>query len=161
MQIAFFLLPFVLLGGSVIFVAFSGGPARAREAYLTRGSGTFKVLFPVLYIALGIAVPAVVIADRGQSEGATGKLKNERATGDVRLGKALFKESCASCHTLAAINARGVQGPDLDDIGKVTPNRITNAIKIGGTGKKRMPAGLLQGEDAKNVAAYVSAVAGQ
>lgn len=161
MQIAFFLLPFVLLGAAVAFVAFSGGPARAREAYLTRGGGAFKVVIPVLYIALGIAVPAIVIADRGQSEGATGRLKNERISGDVRLGKALFKESCASCHTLAAINARGVQGPDLDDIGKVTPNRITNAIKIGGTGKKRMPAELLQGEDAKHVAAYVTAVAGQ
>lgn len=161
MQIAFFLLPFVLLGAAVVFVAFSGGPARAREAYLTRGSRTFKVVIPLLYIALGIAVPAVVIAGRGQSEGATGKLKNEKVSGNLEQGKALFKETCASCHTLSAVNARGVQGPNLDDIGKVTPNRIANAIKIGGTGKKRMPAGLLQGGDAKDVAAYVTAVAGQ
>jgi mono/diheme cytochrome c family protein len=161
MQIAFFLLPFVLLGAAVVFVAFSGGPAQAREAYLTGGSRTFKVVIPVLYIALGIAVPAVVIADRGQSEGATGKLKNKPVSGDLAKGKAVFEESCASCHTLAAVNARGVQGPDLDDIGKVTPDRIVSAIKVGGTGKQRMPAELLAGKEAKDVAAYVSAVAGQ
>ena len=34
--------------------------------------------------------------------------------------------------------------------------RVRNAIRIGGTGQKRMPAGLLQGEDAEDVASYVS-----
>ena len=32
-----FLLPFLLLGVASCFVAFSGGPSEAREAYLTRG----------------------------------------------------------------------------------------------------------------------------
>lgn len=161
MQIAFFLLPFVLLGIAVVFIASSGGPAQAREAYLTRGSRTFKVVIPVLYVALGIAVPAVVIADRGGAEGGTGALKNKQVSGTLKRGKQMFRDACASCHTLEAVNARGVQGPNLDQIGQIKPNRILNAIKIGGTGKKRMPSQLLEGQDARDVAAYVTAVAGQ
>ena len=75
-------------------------------------------------------------------------------------GKQLFRQQCASCHSLAAVNARGVTGPDLDEIGEVTPERVRNAIRNGGTGQDRMPAGLLEGEEARDVAEYVSEVAG-
>ena len=37
MELIFFLAPFVVLGVGVLFVAFSGGPGRARQAYLTGG----------------------------------------------------------------------------------------------------------------------------
>ena len=58
------------------------------------------------------------------------------------------------------MQAQGVTGPDLDDLG-LDRQRVLNAIKRGGTGDGRMPAGLLQGEDAENVARYVAQVAGQ
>jgi hypothetical protein len=38
---------------------------------------------------------------------------------------------------------------------------VLNAIKRGGTGTGRMPSGLLAGQDADAVAAYVSSVAGR
>ena len=41
MEIVFFLVPFVVAGLAVIFIAFSGGPSAAREAYLTRGGRIF------------------------------------------------------------------------------------------------------------------------
>ena len=204
------LLPFVLLGVAVVFVASSGGPGKAREAYLTKGGRLFRVTVPILYLVLGVGVPAIVIASRGEAEGAKGRLRDislssrdehgkrvfrvtvpilylvlgvgvpaiviasrgeaEGAKGrlrDVSLnsrdehGKRLFRETCASCHSLDAVNARGVTGPDLDEIGQVTKSRVLNAIRIGGTGQKRMPAGLLQGQDADDVAGYVSKVAGR
>ena len=37
---------------------------------------------------------------------------------------------------------------------------MLNAIKNGGTGQGRMPTGLLEGEDAEEVASYVAKVAG-
>ena len=43
----------------------------------------------------------------------------------------------------------------------MTPERVKTAIRVGGTGQKRMPAALLEGEDAEAVANYVSEVAGQ
>jgi cytochrome c553 len=161
MGVVVILLPFVLLGVVVIFIAFSGGPGAAREAYLTRGGGFFRVVIPLLYVGLGIAVPAVVIASRGEHEGGVGHLQKTKITKQEERGKTLFENTCASCHTLRAVNARGVTGPDLDKIGRVTKERVLGAIKNGGTGQKRMPTGLLQGEDAENVAVYVSKVAGQ
>jgi cytochrome c1 len=161
MEVWLFLVPWILIGIGVIFVGFSGGPGAARETYLTRGRRTFRILIPLIYVGLGIAVPAVVIADRGERVGGTPVLRDEQFTGDLERGKELFRETCASCHNLDAVNARGVTGPDLDQIGQVTPQRVLNAIRIGGTGQKRMPAGLLQGANAKAVADYVAAVAGK
>jgi mono/diheme cytochrome c family protein len=161
MEVVVFLVPFVLLGIGVIFVGFSGGPGRAREAYLTKGGRFFRFSIVLLYVALGAAVPALVIADREPSEGATPPLRHEEASSELEDGKELFRQTCTSCHTLAAANARGVTGPDLDEIGEMTEERVLEAIRVGGTGQKRMPAGLLEGEDAEAVAKYVAAVAGQ
>lgn len=161
METIAFLAPFLLLGIGVIFVAFSGGPGQARDAYLTKGGGFFRFSMVVIYITLGVAVPALVIADREPAEGGTGPLKNERASAEIEDGKEFFRQTCASCHTLAAANARGVTGPNLDQIGEMTVERVTTAIEVGGTGQKRMPAGLLEGEDAEAVGKYLEEVAGQ
>jgi mono/diheme cytochrome c family protein len=161
MEVVVFLLPFVLLGIAVIFVAFSGGPAAAREAYLTRGNRGFRVVIPLLYLLLGVAVPAAVIAAREESEGGVGQLRQASLTPAEERGKELFRQSCSSCHDLNAVNARGVTGPDLDELGQVTPQRITNAIRLGGTGQNRMPKNLLRGTEARDVGAYVAKVAGK
>jgi mono/diheme cytochrome c family protein len=155
-----FLLAFVVLGGLVLFVAFSGGPSEAREAYLTRGGRLFKASIVVLYIAFGLAVPALVLANKDEEAGGVGALRSQDMTASEQRGKDLFRQTCASCHSLAAVNARGVTGPSLDQIGEVTPERIVNAIENGGTGQNLMPAGLLEGEEAQDVAEYVSKVAG-
>jgi cytochrome c553 len=155
------LLPFVLLGTGVLFVAFSGGPAAAREAYLTRGGRLFKFVIPLIYVGIGIAVPAAVIADKGETEGGVGPLRDEALSTRDEEGKDLFEQTCKSCHNLDAVQARGVTGPDLDQIGQITRQRVLNAIRIGGTGQGRMPSGLLEGSDAEAVAGYVSKVAGK
>src|SRR3954469_18270587 len=92
------LLPFVLLGIAVIFIAFSGGPGAAREAYLTRGNRLFRLAIPVLYVGLGIVVPAVVIANRSEAEGGDGRLRTASLSPDLQKGKELFRHTCASCH---------------------------------------------------------------
>jgi cytochrome c553 len=155
-----FLLAFVVLGSLVLFVAFSGGPSEAREAYLTRGNRLFQVSIVVLYIAFGLVVPGLVLADKEEETGGVGALRSQDMTASEQRGKDLFRQTCASCHSLAAVNARGVTGPSLDQIGEVSPERIVNAIENGGTGQNLMPAGLLEGKDARDVAEYVSKVAG-
>src|SRR5439155_16820996 len=107
---------FLLLGAAVVFVAFSGGPGRAREAYLTGGRRFFRLVLPVIYLGIGIAVPAVVIANRHGGEGGVGRLPDIQPSKEVDTGKRLFRQTCASCHSLAAVNARGVTGPNLDQI---------------------------------------------
>src|SRR5436309_4617839 len=156
-----FVCAFLAAGAAVAFVAFSGGPSKAREAYLTSGRRFFRVAIPIIYLGLGIAVPAVVIANAGQGRGGTPQLAGKSDTGAIGHGKTIFRQTCASCHSLAAVNARGITGPNLDNIGQVTPQRVLSAIKIGGTGQGRMPQNLLQGSNAQAVAAFVSSVAGR
>lgn len=83
-------------------------------------------------------------------------------------GKLLFQNNCGPCHTLAAAGSDGVVGPNLDQIlapgGTATYeggyNRALAAITCG-YGGGRMPAGILQGENAMEVSAFVGAYAGQ
>jgi mono/diheme cytochrome c family protein len=161
MEFLIVLVPFVVAGLIVIFIAFWGGASAAREAYLTRGGRFFTILMVLTYLALGVAVPAAVIASRGEAEGATGSLRDEDISGMLEDGKQLFISTCKSCHTLQAVNAHGVTGPSLDELAPLDKPRVLNAIERGGTGTGRMPPNLLEGEDAEAVAAYVSKVAGR
>lgn len=89
---------------------------------------------------------------------------------DMANGKDLFVERCASCHTLARADATGVTGPNLDEafgparrqgLGQTTVegvvlDQISNVLA-----NSAMPADLVTGQDANDVAAYVALVAGQ
>src|SRR5436853_5415481 len=147
MQVVGFLAVWVLIGLGVVFVAFSGGPGAAREAYLTRGRTFFRVAIPLLYIGVGVAIPAVVLASRERREGNSTELaqkKVDNQPASFKKGETLFKENCAACHTLDAANARGVTGPDLHKIRTMSGSRGTSAIRIGGTGQLRLPSRLPQ-----------------
>lgn len=86
-------------------------------------------------------------------------------------GKLLFANNCGACHTLAAAGADGIIGPNLDQVlapgGNATYegsyNRALSAITCGFPpgSLQRMPAGILQGENAEEVSAFVGAYAGQ
>ena len=115
----------------------------------------------LLYVALGVAVPALVIANRGEAEGGTGSLRGDEISGQLEEGKRLFIQTCKSCHTLEAVNAHGVTGPNLDELGGLDKQRVLQAIERGGTGTGRMPPELLDGAEAEAVATYVAAVAGR
>lgn len=87
---------------------------------------------------------------------------------DLVNGKTLFVQKCASCHTLQRANAQGVVGPNLDEafqqamrdgmtedtIAGVVHRQIANARR-----GSLMPANLVKGNDARDVAAYVASVA--
>jgi cytochrome c6 len=161
MAVAAFVIAFLALGLAVGFVAFFGGPSGAREAYLTRGRRGFRIAIPIIYIGLGVAVPAIVLADGEAGAGPSGALAAKSTNPKFDKGRTLFRETCWSCHTLKAAGAQGVTGPNLDQIGALSEQRVRNAIRIGGTGDGRMPASLLDGTDAAAVAYYVSQVAGR
>ena len=86
-----------------------------------------------------------MIASRGESVGGAGSLRTEEVSGTLEDGKQLFIQTCKSCHTLAAVDAHGVTGPNLDELGGLDKQRVLHAIKIGGTGDGRMPPGCSQG----------------
>src|SRR5512144_1548577 len=78
----------------------------------------------------------------------------------VGPGKDLFASTCGGCHTLAAAQTTGTVGPNLDDL-KPDQATVQAAIQNGGTGSGAMPANLLTGAEAQQVAAFVAASAGR
>jgi cytochrome c553 len=161
MATAAFVIGFLAVGAAVAYVAFWGGPGGARQAYLTRGRRAFRIVIPILYIGLGIAIPALVLADGDAGKGGSGPLARQDASSKFNDGRDFFRQACWSCHTLEAAGARGVTGPNLDQLAPLTEDQVLNAIEIGGNGSGRMPAKLFEGEDAEAVAYYVSQVAGR
>src|SRR4029079_5873550 len=113
-------------------------------------------------------IPAAVLAasnDRLPSGAGTFTLETSTSERD---GRVIFRETCSSCHTLSAPNARGVYGPNLDvALGapgsdpKAIASRSEGAIKTGAVTGKQMPVSLLEGADAALVSEYVAAVAGK
>lgn len=74
-------------------------------------------------------------------------------------GRQLFVAKCGSCHTLKAAGSTAEVGPNLDQL---QPNaaQVLAALRQGGAGSGRMPPGLYQGEQARQVADYVAAASG-
>jgi mono/diheme cytochrome c family protein len=79
-------------------------------------------------------------------------------TGGTANGEALFSENCSSCHTLAAANASGKVGPNLDEL-KPSKDVVVKQVTNGGGG---MPAfgGRLSTAQIEAIAEYVARVAG-
>jgi len=84
---------------------------------------------------------------------------------DLSKGKAAFVEKCGSCHTLARAGTAGTQGPSLDKafqtaladgIDRETVEGIVHKQILHPRRNSIMPAGLVEGEDATDVAAYVA-----
>lgn len=89
-------------------------------------------------------------------------------TGDLVRGKQLFVAHCASCHTLAHAQATGAVGPNLDDAFRQDRADGVKSTSIEGLiawwieypdTEGVMPPRLVTGQDAQDVAAYVSQVA--
>lgn len=89
-------------------------------------------------------------------------------TANVVMGKKLFATNCASCHTLAHANSTGTVGPNLDDAFRQDRIDGVKSASIEGlisywirfpNTEGAMPANLVKGQDAQDVAAYVAAVA--
>jgi mono/diheme cytochrome c family protein len=162
MAVGFFAI-WVAVGLAVFLIAIGGGARGARARGLGARShaarrATFAVLAAV-YLGVGIAVPAAVIAgNRGQHAAGGARI---HLTATEAHGRQLFGRVCQQCHTLAEANAVGKVGPNLD---KLKPPKVLvlDAILHGrARGNGRMPADLYQGHDARDVAAFVAAVAGR
>jgi cytochrome c5 len=163
----------VVVGLSVFFLGIRGGPGatvtrRARASYKARRALAWT--FVVTYIAFGVVIPAVFLI--GNHNNANGQVGGIRLTAAEKHGREVFGERCGLCHTLAAANAVGKVGPNLDQI-QPTESLVLHTIQYGclqnppkGSqeaclGEGTMPADVVQGVDAVDVAKFVAAVAGK
>jgi mono/diheme cytochrome c family protein len=84
---------------------------------------------------------------------------------DLSNGKALFTERCGSCHILGRAGTQGRTGPDLDasfrsalrsGMNRETVQGVVHDQILNPRKNSAMPAELVTGEDAQDVAAYVA-----
>jgi mono/diheme cytochrome c family protein len=89
---------------------------------------------------------------------------------DLENGKARFVEKCGSCHELQRAGTAGTTGPSLDTafqtaladgMDRDTVEGIVHRQILHPRIDSQMPAGLVKGEDASDVAAYVGYATGR
>ena len=102
----------------------------------------------------------MVVAAVALSLAACGRDEN-----DLSNGKALFTERCGSCHILGRAGTQGRTGPDLDaafrtalgdGMNRETVQGIVHDQILNPRKNSAMPAELVTGDDAEDVAAYVA-----
>jgi mono/diheme cytochrome c family protein len=131
------------------------------------------VVFGLVVLVLAAVIPWLAFRADGDAANA------EPVPAGLQAGQSLFETNCGTCHTLYAAGTDGNFGPDLDellapsgapegptaaDTIKATEGRVLNAIEAGvdsSTTPGRMPGGILNQEQAREVAAFVAATAGE
>jgi mono/diheme cytochrome c family protein len=99
------------------------------------------------------------------------KLEPPEDQAGLHRGARLFHERCGGCHTMKAADARGskpagtvasgerTNGPNFD-VRKETREDVLYAIRNGGFSGAIMPANIVVGQDAEDVALFLERYAG-
>ncbi len=131
------------------------------------------IVFGLLVVFLAVLIPWLAFRADGDPANA------EPVPSDLKSGQSLFETNCGTCHTLYAAGTDGNFGPNLDELLapsgppegpnaqqtiEATEGRVLNAIEAGvdsSTTPGRMPGGIISGEQAEEVAAFVANTAGE
>jgi mono/diheme cytochrome c family protein len=159
----------VALGLVVLATRGTGTVSPTRRDPGRRGSSISITMFVVTAVVFGIGLPLLMLT--GNHHNASAQVGGITLTANEKSGRELFGQHCGVCHTLAAANAVGKVGPNLDIL-KPAKSTVLNTINNGclpnppkGSnegclGQGVMPAAVVEGQDAQNVAAFVAKVAG-
>ena len=154
---------FVALGLGVLLLAMSGGRRRPSKPSDSRARRTQRLAvfgFIVALIGLGVGVPAAVIGSVDSRDSIPERNVSDLTAAEKR-GREVFADHCRNCHTLAAANAVAQVGPNLDQL-RPPASLVLDAIAKGrARGNGQMAAGLVEGEQAKEVAAFIAKAVGQ
>ncbi|HEX2391793.1 MAG TPA: cytochrome c [Solirubrobacterales bacterium] len=129
------------------------------------------IVFGMVVLVLAVLIPWLAFRDKGDAS--TGP---QQVAAQYEHGQELFQTNCGTCHTLYSAGTDGNYAPDLDEL--LAPNgppeekatvestteRVLNAVENGvdsSTTPGRMPAGILNQQQAKEVAEFVGATAGE
>jgi len=129
------------------------------------------IVFGIFVVALVVAIPWLVFNGKGDAKSGA-----QDVPAKFESGQELFQINCGNCHTLYSAGADGNYGPNLDELLAPTgepladagaieaaEGRVLNAVENGVDGSTtpgRMPAGILNETQAKEVAAFVANTAG-
>ncbi len=167
---AAFVLLFVVIGLGTVLVAMRTGRDGGSGSTTRSSRRTIGIGLPILIIVLAVGIPTIVLARNHRHHATVGPGGLHLTAAQVH-GREAFAQHCSTCHTLHSANAVGKVGPNLDvlvgGLGadaaalKIKSAFVLDAIKNGrARGAGQMPAQLVVGQQAKDVASYVAAVAG-
>src|SRR4051812_20685706 len=133
------------------------------------------IWFGILVLVLAVVIPFA--AFRAKGDGESGE---DNVPADLKSGQSLFVTNCGTCHTLSAAGTDGNYAPNLDELlaptgppegdpkkvkesAEAIEGRVLNAVENGVNSSTpgRMPGGILNEAQAKEVAAWVGENAGQ
>ena len=132
------------------------------------------IVFGLLVVFLAVLIPW--LAFRSNGDAAKGA---QEVPASLKSGQSLFQTNCGTCHTLYAAGTDGNYAPNLDVLLapsgppegpsaastiKATESRVLNAVENGvdsTTTPGRMPAGILNKAQEKEVAEFVARTAGE
>jgi mono/diheme cytochrome c family protein len=113
------------------------------------------VILLVLAAICVIVIPFWALADKGSEDASPQPVASQ-----YEQGQQLFQINCGTCHTLAAAGTDGVVGPNLDtlfssqnDVSS-TETTVLQTIQHGLNG--RMPAGIVRGQQAREISEFVA-----
>lgn len=131
------------------------------------------ISFAALVVVLAALIPWLVFRADGD------EVAEASVPASLQEGKHLFDINCGTCHTLYAAGTDGNFAPNLDELLapagppegpnaeatiEATEGRVLNAIENGVDGSTtsgRMPAEIISGEQAEEVAKFVATTAGE
>jgi mono/diheme cytochrome c family protein len=131
------------------------------------------IVFGLLVAVLAVLIPWLAFRSSGDATAGA-----ESVPAELRTGQHLFQTNCGTCHTLSAAGTGGNFAPNLDlllapsgppegstaqQTIATTRSRVLNAIEHGvdSAAPGRMPAGILSGAQAEEVAEFVAHTAGE
>ena len=164
---------FTAMSAGIFWASQNGSLSKFTDALTTESRGGRAVInttMVIIYIGFGLVVPAIFLI--GNHDNASAQIDGIKLTAGEKQGRELFGEHCAVCHTLAAASAIGKTGPNLDQL-KPPYALVLNTLKNGCLqaplsasspqnclGYGNMPADVVEGRQAQQVASFVAKVAG-
>ena len=159
MSTILFVLFWVLVGLTIVLAAMRSGRRGPFFDPASRGGRRGVAWLTALAVlAFGVAVPVAI--------GVSGDETNEKAgaiqlSSAERKGRQSFNRNCGQCHTLSASKSVGRVGPNLDQL-RPPKGLVIDAIAKGrARGQGQMPAQVVEGKEAENIAAFVAKTAGR
>jgi mono/diheme cytochrome c family protein len=158
---------FVSLGLAVVLVAMRGGSRGGRSAPAGAGAGGARrgrrglgLAIGGVFIVFGALIPVAVGVSNSTTQ-AESALGGVQLSAELQEGRALFADNCATCHSLDDSASVGRVGPDMDVLRPQAELTLDAILQGRARGMGNMPALLVEGEEAEQVAQYVEAVAGR
>lgn len=133
------------------------------------------IWFGILIVVLAVVIPWLAFRSKGDAENG-----DQKVASNLKSGQSLFQTNCGTCHALYSAGTDGNYAPNLDELLapsgppegdpktvestiKATEGRVLNAVEngINSSTPGRMPGGILNKEQAKEVAEFVANTAGE